>query len=224
VSEQVQRTVSIRDGRTSTETFRRTEQTEEGDHRVIAEEFAVLDRAGAADVPRRVTERMLADGVVERTVTRVLEGPELERALTAALESPGMERLVIRVMESRLLDEAVERLLDSEELWLLVREVRLPLLAAMMAAFGAAISEVGASVMVGGNLDGETRVLTGAILLEQSQGDFGPALAFGIILLALMVAVNALFTWVQYGVRRDRWQPDATATEREALTTPATTF
>jgi tungstate transport system permease protein len=108
-------------------------------------------------------------------------------------------------------------------LWLLVREVRLPLLAAMMAAFGAAISEVGASVMVGGNLDGETRVLTGAILLEQSQGDFGPALAFGIILLALMIAVNALFTWVQYGVRRDRWQPDADPADREAPT-PVTTW
>jgi ABC-type lipoprotein export system ATPase subunit len=52
VSEQVKRTVSIRDGRTSTETFRRTEQTEEGDHRVIAEEFAVLDRAGRLQLPR----------------------------------------------------------------------------------------------------------------------------------------------------------------------------
>ncbi len=52
VSEQVQRTVSIRDGRTSTETFRRTEQTEEGDHRIIAEEFAVLDRAGRLQLPR----------------------------------------------------------------------------------------------------------------------------------------------------------------------------
>jgi ABC-type methionine transport system ATPase subunit len=52
VSEQVKRTVSIRDGRTSTETFRRTEQTEEGDHRTIAEEFAVLDRAGRLQLPR----------------------------------------------------------------------------------------------------------------------------------------------------------------------------
>lgn len=112
----------------------------------------------------------------------------------------------------------------TQMLWLLVREVRLPLLAAMMAAFGAAISEVGASVMVGGNLDGETRVLTGAILLEQSQGDFGPALAFGIILLALMIAVNALFTWVQYGVRRDRWQPQAGGNERDALTPPLTSL
>ena len=52
VSEQVQRTVAIRDGRTSTETLRRTEQTEDGDHRVIAEEFAVLDRAGRLQLPR----------------------------------------------------------------------------------------------------------------------------------------------------------------------------
>jgi tungstate transport system permease protein len=88
-------------------------------------------------------------------------------------------------------------------LWLLLQEVRLPLLAALMAGFGAAISEVGASVMVGGNIDGDTRVLTGAILLEQSKGNFGTALALGIILLAMMVAVNALFTWVQLGRRTD---------------------
>jgi ABC-type lipoprotein export system ATPase subunit len=58
VSEQVQRTVSIRDGRTSTETFRRTEQTEEGDHRIIAEEFAVLDRAGRLQLPRAHVEAL----------------------------------------------------------------------------------------------------------------------------------------------------------------------
>ena len=69
-------------------------------------------------------------------------------------------------------------------LWILLREVRLPLLAAVMAGFGAAISEVGASVMTGGNIAGQTRVMTGAILLEQSKGDFGPAIAIGIILLA----------------------------------------
>jgi ABC-type lipoprotein export system ATPase subunit len=52
VSEQVRRTVSIRDGRTATETVRRTERTDEGEHRVIAEEFAVLDRAGRLQLPR----------------------------------------------------------------------------------------------------------------------------------------------------------------------------
>jgi tungstate transport system permease protein len=88
-------------------------------------------------------------------------------------------------------------------LWLLLQEVRLPLLAAIMAGFGAAISEVGASVMVGGNIKGDTRVLTGAILREQSRGEFGSALALGIILLAMMIAVNALFTWVQTAARTD---------------------
>ncbi|HEY3333777.1 MAG TPA: ABC transporter ATP-binding protein [Candidatus Limnocylindrales bacterium] len=58
VSEQVQRTVAIRDGRTSTETFRRTEQTHEGTHRVIAEEYAVLDRAGRLQLPRAHVEAL----------------------------------------------------------------------------------------------------------------------------------------------------------------------
>jgi tungstate transport system permease protein len=88
-------------------------------------------------------------------------------------------------------------------LWILLQEVRLPLLAAIMVGFGAAIHEVGASVMVGGNIAGQTRVLPGAILLEEGKGNFGVALALGIILLTMMIAVNALFTWVQLGIRRD---------------------
>jgi ABC-type lipoprotein export system ATPase subunit len=58
VSEQVGRTVAIRDGRTSTETFRRTERTDEGDHRVISEEYAVLDRAGRLQLPRSHVEAL----------------------------------------------------------------------------------------------------------------------------------------------------------------------
>jgi ABC-type lipoprotein export system ATPase subunit len=58
VSEQVQRTVAIRDGRTSTETLRRTEQTDEGHHRVISEEYAVLDRAGRLQLPRSHVEAL----------------------------------------------------------------------------------------------------------------------------------------------------------------------
>jgi tungstate transport system permease protein len=95
-----------------------------------------------------------------------------------------------------------------QALWLLLQEVRLPLLAALMAGFGAAISEVGASVMVGGNIAGQTRVLTGAVLLEEGKGNFGVADALGIILLAMMIAVNGLFTWVQFRTRRDRWRDE----------------
>ncbi len=58
VSEQVGRTVAIRDGRTSTETFRRTERTDEGHHRVISEEYAVLDRAGRLQLPRSHVEAL----------------------------------------------------------------------------------------------------------------------------------------------------------------------
>lgn len=105
-------------------------------------------------------------------------------------------------------------------LWLLLQEVRLPLLAAIMAGFGAAISEVGASVMVGGNIAGQTRVLTGAILLEQSKGNFAVAIALGIILLAMMIAVNALFTWVQLSARRDRWHAEGSDIAEPDTSTP----
>jgi len=84
-----------------------------------------------------------------------------------------------------------------QALWLLLREARLPILAAVMAAFGAAISEVGASLMVGGNIAGETRVLTTAVVLETSRGEFGHAIALSLVLLALVFAVNLVLTSVQ---------------------------
>ena len=80
---------------------------------------------------------------------------------------------------------------------LLWREARLPLLAALMAGFGSVISEVGASMMVGGNLRGETRVLTTAIVLENSRGEFEVAIALSIILLILAYLVNLFLTWIQ---------------------------
>ncbi len=82
-------------------------------------------------------------------------------------------------------------------LWLLIRDTRLPLLAAVMAGFGSIISEVGAAMMVGGNIKGETRVLTTAIVLENSKGEFGMAIALGIILMILVYLVNVLLTTVQ---------------------------
>jgi len=82
-------------------------------------------------------------------------------------------------------------------LWLLVREAHLGLLAAVMAGFGAVISEVGASTIVGGNLQGNTRVLTTAITLETSRGQNDRAIALGIILLAMTFAVNLVLTVAQ---------------------------
>ncbi|NTV50059.1 MAG: ABC transporter permease [Geobacteraceae bacterium] len=80
---------------------------------------------------------------------------------------------------------------------LLVREARLPLLAAVMAGFGGVISEVGASIMVGGNIKGQTRVLTTATVMESGKGNFDTAIALSIILLTLTFLVNLMLTMVQ---------------------------
>ncbi|MGH7527222.1 MAG: ABC transporter permease [Gemmatimonadales bacterium] len=82
-------------------------------------------------------------------------------------------------------------------LWIMSREARLGLLAAVMAGFGAVVSEVGASMTVGGNLRGSTRVLTTAIVTETSRGSVPEALALGLMLLALAFTVNLVLTIVQ---------------------------
>jgi tungstate transport system permease protein len=84
-----------------------------------------------------------------------------------------------------------------QTLWLLGREIRLPLLVAYMAGFGAVVSEVGASQMLGGNLPGSTRVLTTAIVMETGMGHYDRAMAYGIVLLLLVALVVGLLTWAQ---------------------------
>ena len=81
--------------------------------------------------------------------------------------------------------------------WALWREARLPLLAALMAGFGSVISEVGASMMVGGNIRHQTRVLTTAVVLETGKGEFARAIALGLLLLLLAYLVNLALTWIQ---------------------------
>ena len=91
----------------------------------------------------------------------------------------------------------------GQMIWALWREARLPLLAALMAGFGSVISEVGASMMVGGNIRGQTRVLTTAIVLETSRGEFERAMALGLLLLGITFLINAGLTWIQqHGARR----------------------
>lgn len=79
-------------------------------------------------------------------------------------------------------------------LWI---EARVPLLAAVMAGFGHAISEVGAATIVGGNIHGQTQVMTTSIVEDVGRGDFGGALIYAAVLLALAFAINALLTSVQ---------------------------
>jgi tungstate transport system permease protein len=81
--------------------------------------------------------------------------------------------------------------------WILVKEAKLPLLAGVMAGFGGVISEVGASIMVGGNIKGYSRVLTTATVMETSRGNFDIAIALGIILLLLAYFINLVLTHIQ---------------------------
>jgi tungstate transport system permease protein len=122
----------------------------------------------------------------------IIATPIITGFTTAALQSldPRLRLQIMSLGASRL-----------QMIWLLLKEARLPLLAAVMAGFGAVISEVGASLMVGGNIKGETRVLTTAMVLETSRGRFEVAIALGLILLVLMIAINLVLTGVQQGKR-----------------------
>lgn len=87
---------------------------------------------------------------------------------------------------------------SQQTAWILIREARLPILTAALAGFGAVISELGASVMTGCNIKGDTRILTTAIALEVTgTGRFDLGFAYAFVLLALIFGVNALTTWAQ---------------------------
>jgi tungstate transport system permease protein len=85
----------------------------------------------------------------------------------------------------------------SQVLWQLLREARLAMLAAVMGAFGSVISEIGASMMVGGNILGYTRVLTTATVLETAKGNFDVAIALSVILLSITFVINWGLTAMQ---------------------------
>ncbi len=84
-----------------------------------------------------------------------------------------------------------------QEMWTVLKEARIGVVAAMVAAFGAIISEVGAVMLVGGNIEGKTRVLTTAIVLNTRTGDFALALALGIILLGMTFLINGALLRLQ---------------------------
>jgi len=85
----------------------------------------------------------------------------------------------------------------AQMVWVVLREARLPMLAAVMAGFGGIISEIGASMMVGGNIKGQTRTLTTAMVLETGKGNFDVAIALSLLLLVLIFLVNWALTAIQ---------------------------
>lgn len=120
----------------------------------------------------------------------------LAQFLVAAPIAAGFTRAALGLLEPDLL--AALRVDGAGRLalgWELVRAALPHVLLAVAAAFGRAISEVGASLMVGGNIAGQTRILTTAIVLETSRGDFALAIALGMVLLALAFLVNVALGW-----------------------------
>lgn len=82
--------------------------------------------------------------------------------------------------------------------WQLIREAKLGLMAAVIAGFGGVVSEVGASMMVGGNIKGQTRVLTTATVMEVGKGNYDIAIAIAFVLLFVAYGVVALLTYLQH--------------------------
>src|SRR5262245_15986101 len=85
---------------------------------------------------------------------------------------------------------------------LALREARVGVLAATIAALGSAFAEVGAVVLVGGNIEGETQTLASAVLVRVSAGEYGRAIALGTILLGLILLLAAVLTFAQQHERR----------------------
>jgi tungstate transport system permease protein len=85
--------------------------------------------------------------------------------------------------------------------WLVLRESRFGVLAAVIAAFGRVVSEVGVAMILGGNVDRFTRTMTTAIVLNVDMGGFAVALALGIVLLAVSLSINVLFQYFQGGAQ-----------------------
>ena len=112
------------------------------------------------------------------------------------LTTPLMAALARQIVEDAWRDYEIEfralRLTQSQSVLTLLYDCRFSLVVALLAGLGRAMSEVGAVMIVGGNIDGYTRVMTTAIALETSKGDLPLAIALGIVLLSLVLLLNAL--------------------------------
>lgn len=88
-----------------------------------------------------------------------------------------------------------------QTVWILLKETKIAIMAAIMAGLGRILAEVGAAMMVGGNLQGETRILTTSIVMEVSKGNFDVALALSFILMTLAFLITFLLTFLQQRTR-----------------------
>ena len=122
----------------------------------------------------------------------------IAQTIIAAPVVTGLTSAALQQLDPRLQLQLLGLGASTQQMVLtLWREARLPLLAALMAGFGSVISEVGASMMVGGNIKGQTRVLTTAIVLETNKGEFERAIILGALLLTITFLINYALTWIQ---------------------------
>ncbi|MGH3474862.1 MAG: ABC transporter permease [Aeromicrobium sp.] len=127
-----------------------------------------------------------------------VRGMIIAQVLIATPLITGITMAALQLLPPDLPDQL--RSLGANRVQLVVRlwiEARLPLLAAAMAGFGHAISEVGSATIVGGNIHGQTQVMTTAIVEYVGRGEFGVAIVYGVILLGLAFVINALLVSVQ---------------------------
>jgi tungstate transport system permease protein len=127
-----------------------------------------------------------------------LRGMVIAQVLIATPLIAGITMAGLLALPAELADQL--RALGANRIQLTVRlwiEARVPLLAAAMAGFGHAISEVGAATIVGGNIHGQTQVMTTSIVEDVGRGDFNEALIYAVVLLGLAFAINGLLTSVQ---------------------------
>ena len=113
--------------------------------------------------------------------------------IVVALTASAVENADPRMEETLLTLGASRR----QQLWATVRELRFSLLAAAITAYGRIISEVGISMMIGGNIKGSTRTITTAIALETNKGRFGLGLALGLVLLAMVFLINLVLHFLK---------------------------
>jgi len=110
----------------------------------------------------------------------------------------GMTLIALSGVKKTIQDEVISLgATSSQTIWTIVKEARFAILGGVILGFGRAISEVGAAMIIGGNIRGYTRVLTTAIALETSMGNIAFSIALGIILLAIALLVTTALFLVQ---------------------------
>ena len=110
----------------------------------------------------------------------------------------GITISAVKAVPKDVVDTAISLGANRRQLVLVIlSETRIGLIAAIITSFGAAISEVGAIMLVGGNIRFFTRVLTGSVVLYTRMGEYGMAIALGVILLILAFIINSVLTYIQ---------------------------